>query len=81
MRDTGSTYKSNIRFNDFYKKGETWDYPFGKSTIVNDLPHGWMSWFRLNIEKPEKFTRDTFARCLNIIGHLAEANKLTRSII
>lgn len=78
MRETGSTYKSNIRFTDFYKKGETWDYPFGKSTIVNDLPHGWMSWFALNIEKPEKFTRDTFARSMNIIGHLAYANKLTR---
>ena len=78
MKETGSTYKSNIRFTDFYKKGETWDYPFGKSTIVNDLPHGWMSWFALNIEKPEKFTRDTFARSMNIIGHLAYANKLTR---
>ena len=78
MKETGSTYKSNIRFTDFYKKGETWDYPFGKSTIVDDLPHGWMSWFALNIEKPEKFTRDTFARSMNIIGHLAYANKLTR---
>ena len=78
MKETGSTYKSNIRFTDFYKKGETWDYPFGKSTIVNDLPHGWMSWFALNIEKPEKFTRDTVVRSMNIIGHLAYANKLTR---
>ena len=31
MKDTGSTYKVNIRFNDFYKKGETWDYPFGSA--------------------------------------------------
>ena len=78
MRDTGSTYKVNIRFNDFYKQGETWDYPFGSAEERRlDLKNGWMDWFRLNLEKPDKFTRATFARCFNIVGHLAEANVLT----
>jgi len=78
MKDTGSTYKVNIRFNDFYKKEETWDYPFGDAMERLELcPHGWMSWFALNLQKPEKFTRNTFARCHNIIGQLAHYNKLT----
>ena len=79
MKDTGSTYKVNIRFNDFYKKGETWDYPFGVAVDrIDSLPHGWMSWFALNLTKPEKFHRGTFARTFNSVGHLAYHNKLTK---
>ena len=79
MKDTGSTYKVNIRFNDFYQQGETWDYPFGKALPIIDemYPHGWMSWFALNLRKPDKFSRDTFARSHNAVGHLAWNNKLT----
>lgn len=78
MKDTGSTYKTNIRFNDFYKKGETWDYPFGSAHERLELcPHGWMSWFTLNLTQPEKYTRDTFARLHNLVGQLAKYNKLT----
>ena len=79
MKETGSTYKVNIRFNDFYQQGETWDYPFGKAQpIINEMyPHGWMSWFALNLRKPDKFSRDTFARSHNAVGHLAWNNKLT----
>lgn len=78
MKETGSTYKVNIRFNDFYKKGETWDYPFGDAMErLEKCPHGWMSWFALNLLKPSKFTRNTFSRSHNIIGQLAHYNKLT----
>jgi len=79
MKETGSTYKTNIRFNDFYQKGETWDYPFGTAEEMRkDLPDGYMSWFYLNLFKPEKFHRGTFAKCFNIVGHLADNNKLTK---
>jgi len=78
MKDTGSTYKVNIRFNDFYKKGETWDYPFGSAVErLETCPQGWMSWFTLNLLKPDKFTRNTFARSHNLVGQLAHYNKLT----
>jgi tryptophan halogenase len=78
MKDTGSTYKVNIRFNDFYKNGETWDYPFGTAQErLSVIPHGWMSWFALNLTKPEKFHRGTFATTFNSVGHLAYHNKLT----
>ena len=78
MKDTGSTYKTNIRFNDFYQKGETWDYPFGSAQErLEDCPHGWLSWFMLNLQKPEKFTRNSFARLHNLVGQLAHHNKLT----
>ena len=78
MRETGSTYKVNIRFNDFYKVGETWDYPFGTShERMYEMQHGWMSWFALNYHKPEKFHRGTFATTFNSVGHLAKYNKLT----
>ena len=79
MKETGSTYKVNIRFNDFYKQGETWDYPFGKAKPIGEgrYPHGWMSWFALNLLKPDKYTRDTFSRSHNPVGHLAWHNKLT----
>ena len=78
MRETGSTYKVNIRFNDFYKEGETWDYPFGTShERMYEMQHGWMSWFALNYHKPEKFHRGTFATTFNSVGHFAKYNKLT----
>jgi len=78
MKDTGSTYKVNIRFNDFYKKGETWDYPFGSAQERLELcPHGWMSWFALNLLQPEKYPRRSFARLHNLVGQLAHYNKLT----
>ncbi len=78
MAATGATYKVNIRFNDFYQKGETWDYPFGSAEkVLKEVPHGWMSWFSLNLTRPEKYHRGTFSECFNSVGALAKYNKLT----
>ena len=76
MKDIGATYKTAISFNDFWKKGESWLYPFGSpDEMESKVP--WMAWFVLNATKPEKYTNDTFATTFNPVASLTKYNKLT----
>ena len=71
MKDTGSTYKTNIRSNDFYKEGETWDYPFGSAQERRNYVHMGGCHGSLNLQNPEKYPRQSFARLHNLVGQLA----------
>ncbi|AGH56986.1 tryptophan halogenase [Cyanophage P-RSM6] len=76
MKDIGATYKTAISFNDFWKKGESWLYPFGSpDEMESKVP--WMAWFVLNATKPEKYTNDTFATTFNPVASFTKYNKLT----
>ena len=76
MKDIGATYKTAISFNDFWKKGESWLYPFGSpDEMESKVP--WMAWFVLNATKPGKYTNDTFATTFNPVAHFTKYNKLT----
>ena len=76
MKDIGATYKTAISFNDFWKKGESWLYPFGSpDEMESKVP--WMAWFVLNATKPEKYGNGTFATTFNPVAHLTKYNKLT----
>ena len=78
MKETGATYKTNIRFNDFRVKGESWDYPFGGARDqVESYHHGWMTWFTLNLLNPKKWHNGTFATSYNPVAHLAKYDKFT----
>ena len=78
MKETGATYKTNIRFNDFRVKGESWDYPFGGAKDqVDSYHHGWMTWFTLNLLNPKKWHNGTFATSYNPVAHLAKYDKFT----
>ena len=44
MPHTDASYKLSIKFTDFYKKGETFHYPFGE-LYLNDLTYGHNNWF------------------------------------
>jgi len=44
MKETDASYKLAIKFNDFYKKGNTWYYPFGAPYIEKNI-FGRNDWF------------------------------------
>ena len=74
MKNCNATYKTSIAFENFYKKGESFQYPFGVVTVEND-EYG-KKWFQLKEHFPKIFTQDTFAKYIMPHTRLAEKNKL-----
>lgn len=74
MKKCNATYKTSIAFENFYKKGSSFQYPFGVVT-VEDEEYG-KKWFELKEHFPEIFTQDTFAKYIMPHTRLAEKNKL-----
>jgi len=73
MKECNATYKTSIRFENFYKQGRYFHYPFGGIDEFSPL-HMWM----INKEVyPEVFTPERLSLYLCPISILNEKNKLT----
>ena len=72
MSSCNATYKSSIRFENFYKKGRYFYYPFGPSRSDIDPKQ----WFTLKDVYPEIFTPERASLYLNPFTMLCEENKL-----
>ena len=72
MRDCNATYKTSIRFENFYKQGRYFHYPFGPSRTDIDPKR----WFILKEVYPEIFTPERASSYLNPYTILCEENKL-----
>jgi len=74
MKQSNATYKTSISFENFYKQGTKFQYPFGKPKTDDVYAQ---KWFELKDHFPETFTHDTFARYLLPHTRLNEKNKLS----
>jgi tryptophan halogenase len=72
MKKCDATYKTSIRFEDFYKKETNFQYPFGKSQHTNEN-----LWTELKDIFPDYFTSEKASRFFNQRSYLPEYNKLT----
>ena len=72
MKECDATYKVSIQFDDFYKKGTTYQYPFGDMDMVD-----W-EWHLMNAIDEENMPPETYSRYVNQTTYLAEYNKLER---
>ena len=73
MKECNATYKSSIRFENFYKQGRYFYYPFGGIDQFSPLQY----WFVNKELYPEVFTTERLSLYLNPISILNEKNKLT----
>ena len=71
MRDCNATYKTSIRFENFYKQGRYFYYPFGPKTDVTAN-----QWFTLKELYPEVFTPEVASLYFNPKSIMNEENKL-----
>jgi hypothetical protein len=78
MKECNATYKTSIAFEDFYKVGKKFQYPFGNISTRDDN-YG-QKWFELKEHYPEIFTEDTFARYIIPHTMLNEKNKLSDNL-
>jgi hypothetical protein len=74
MPHTDASYKLSIKFTDFYKKGESFHYPFG-SIYTDNLSLGHRNWFY----KEDKLN-DNYAKFLYSIMALVDNNTITKNI-
>jgi len=75
MKCCNATYKTSIRFEDFYKKGTYFHYPFG--TAIQPYEDYLSDWFRLKEKYPQIFRQNTFADYALPHTRMCEMNKLT----
>lgn len=78
MKQCNATYKTSISFENFYKKGTSFQYPFGNPAFMPDQFRS-QKWFEMKDHYPEIFTPDTYARYIFPHTRLNETNKLTDS--
>ena len=76
MKQCNATYKTSISFENFYKKGTSFQYPFGNPAFMPDQFRS-QKWFEMKDHYPEIFTPDTYARYIFPHTRLNETNKLT----
>ena len=72
MRDCNATYKTSIRFENFYKQGRYFYYPFGPKN--SDVTPN--QWFTLKEFYPKVFTPEVAALYFNSQSMMNEENKL-----
>ena len=75
LRYTDGTYKLSIQFTDFYKKGETFHYPFGQP-IFKNTSNGFNDWWHKKGIYPETPYTD-YADCYWPPMALVNQNKLS----
>ena len=73
MRSCNATYKTSIRFEDFYKKGRYFYYPFGPSSVERGIVE---KWFTLKEFYPETFTPEAAGVYFIPESIMSEENKL-----
>lgn len=74
MKECDATYKVSIQFDDFYKKGTSYQYPFG------DMDMDALEWHLMSAISPETFPPETYSRYVNPTTYLAEFNKITENV-
>ena len=72
MRSCNATYKTAIRFEDFYKQGRYFYYPFGPSRPDANIEQ----WFTVKEFYPNKYTPEKAALYFNSQSIMNEENKL-----
>ena len=75
LRYTDGTYKLSIQFTDWYKKGETFHYPFG-TPILENTSNGFNDWWHKKGIYPETPYTD-YADCYYPQMALVNQNKLS----
>ena len=70
---TDAAFKLSIRFEDFYKKGEFYHYPFGETDITDNLA-GINDWWFRKILKPNTLNSE-YADCMCPTMALVNSNK------
>ena len=75
LRHTDGTYKLSIQFTDFYKKGESFHYPFG-IPVLKSTCNGLNDWWCKKFIPPETSYTD-YADCYFPQMHLVNQNKLS----
>ena len=75
LRHTDGTYKLSIQFTDFYKKGESFHYPFGQPVLEN-TGYGFNDWWFKKFFYPETPYTD-YADCYFSQMALVNQNKLS----
>ena len=70
-----ATYKSSVRFENFYKNGRYFHYPFGKPRPVNHH-YDMHDWFVGSASYPEAYTPERSSVFFNPSAIFAERNKL-----
>ena len=73
MAQCNATYKTSVRFEDFYKKGRYFHYPFGPSNKNASIDR----WFVSKEFYPETFTPERASLYFNPQSILNEENRLT----
>tara|TARA_B100000953_G_scaffold54546_1_gene42470 strand:+ start:1819 stop:3390 length:1572 start_codon:yes stop_codon:yes gene_type:complete len=79
LSHTDGTYKLSIQFTDFYKKGESFHYPFGRA-ITDNTREGFNDWWYKKFFHPETPYTD-YADCYFPQMLLANQNKLNKLIL
>lgn len=72
---TDGTYKLSIKFTDFYKKGESFHYPFGVPA-TEETSNGLNDWWCKKALAPDTPVSD-YVDCFYPQSHLLHSNKLT----
>ena len=75
MKFCNATYKISIRFEDFYKKGTYFHYPFGDA--IQPYENYLNDWFILKEKYPKIFKQNTFSDYALPHTRMCELNKLT----
>jgi hypothetical protein len=70
---TDASYKLSIKFTDFYKKGESFHYPFGKPNIENNLSNLNDWWFKKILHPKTPYS--DYANCIYPQMALVNENK------
>jgi len=76
MKECNATYKTSIRFEDFYKKGRYFHYPFGEINKERNNPSVLNEWFIKKDTFPDIYTPERAATFFIPHTILAEKNKL-----
>ena len=69
IKETDASYKLSIKFTDFYKKGESFHYPFGEPDIENS--NDW--WFKKFVSPDLSY--EDYAECYYPQMQLIKTNK------
>ena len=77
MRECNATYKTSIRFQDFYKKGSHFHYPFGRVHPEQNTLEGVNQWFINKEVFPNTYTPERASTYFVSSTMLAEKNRLT----
>ena len=84
LKHTDGTYKLSIKLDSFYKKGESFHYPFGEAFLPwresigreSDLTNGFNDWWCKKMIYPETPVTD-YIECYYPHAHMIDQNKLS----